>query len=60
MGEGDIRPEGERIRQAVRWISETVKEHPERPRREVILEAETRFDLTPQECEFLEKELLRR
>ena len=52
-----IQPEGERIRKAVRWIIEVLREEKERKRRDVIEEAERRFDLTPLECEFLERKL---
>lgn len=43
----------DKLKKAVCWISETVQEHPEKSRKEVITEAELRFDLTPRECEFL-------
>lgn len=41
------------LKKAVRWISETVQEHPEKSRGEIIAEAELRFDLSPREGEFL-------
>ncbi len=41
------------LKKAVCWIGETVQEHPEKSRRDIINEAELRFDLTPRECEFL-------
>lgn len=53
-----MQPQGERLRKAVRWISEMCKEHPERSRREIVLEAEQRFDLTPKECQFLNEKFL--
>ncbi len=53
-----IQPEGERRRKAVRWISEVCKDDPNRPRKEIILEAEQRFDLTPRECQFLNEKFL--
>lgn len=49
----DLLPPGERIRTAVRWISETLQTCPERSRRDVVREAAVRFDLTPLECEYL-------
>ena len=49
----DLLPEGESIRKAVKWISETTKAYPEKNRQEIIHEAELRFDLSPKECEFL-------
>ena len=50
------RPQGDKIRKAVRWISEMVHEHPGKPRAEIIKEAAMRFDLTPRECNFLEQD----
>jgi hypothetical protein len=41
------------LKKAVCWISETVRDHPEKKRATVIREAGIRFDLTPRECEFL-------
>ena len=57
MSQG-IQPEGERIRKAVRWIIEILREEKGRTRRAVIEEAEKRFDLSPIECEFLERKLV--
>jgi hypothetical protein len=51
----ELIPEGERLRKAIKWISEMVKEYPEKPRIEIIQEAEIRFDLSPKDCEFLQK-----
>lgn len=58
MAETDsIQPQGDKIRKAVRWISDTLREHPEKTRATVVKEAEVRFDLTPRECTFLDQEL---
>lgn len=48
-------PDGERIRKAVRWISDSCCEKPEEIRNKIIREAEVRFDLSPVECEFLSR-----
>lgn len=57
MGETDTtQPQGDKIRKAVRWISDTLREHPEKSRAMVVKEAEIRFDLTPRECAFLDQE----
>ncbi len=57
MGDTDTtQPQGDKIRKAVRWISEMLREHPEKSRAAVIKEAEARFDLTPRECTFLEQD----
>jgi hypothetical protein len=46
------------LKKAVCWIGETVRDHPEKARKEIIIEAEMRFDLTPRECEFLNQNFL--
>ncbi len=46
------------LKKAVSWISETVREHPEKTRKTIITEAQLRFDLTPRECEFLNTNFL--
>ncbi len=43
------------MRKAIKWISETQLEHPEIKRREVIQQAQIRFNLSPRDCEFLNK-----
>ncbi len=58
MGAETLQPHGERLRKAVRWISEKCLERPDRPRQDIIFEAEQRFDLTPKECEFLNKKFM--
>ena len=58
MATEELLPEGENLRKAVKWLSDMVKEYPERSRREIILDAEVRFDLSPKECEFLQKRFL--
>ncbi len=58
MGETDnLQPSGDKIRKAVQWISDMVREHPDKKRGLIVKEAEIRFDLTPKECSFLDKEL---
>jgi len=52
-----VMPEGERIRRAVTWMADVLRENPERDRKDVVREAEIRFDLTPKECRFLESEV---
>ena len=46
------------LKKAIRWIGETVREHPETTREAIITEAQLRFDLTPRECEFLNQNFL--
>jgi len=58
MGTEDLKPKGEKLRNAVRWISEVIKEDPQKDRKVVICEAEIRFDLSPKECEFLNRKFV--
>jgi hypothetical protein len=51
----DILPPGDRIRKAITWLSEACLDYPEKKRRELLEQAEIRFNLTPRECEFLNR-----
>ncbi|MFO7459618.1 MAG: hypothetical protein R6X07_03275 [Desulfatiglandales bacterium] len=44
-----IMPEGERVRQAVKWIAAEKTEDDSRPIRKLIQEAAMRFNLSPKE-----------
>jgi len=55
LSSSTIQPQSEKLRQAVRWISDETLEHPEKKRKDILREAELRFDLTPAECEFLDQ-----
>ena len=48
-----IMPKGERVRSAVRWISEHLKTDPARAVMPLVHEAALKFDLTPKESEEL-------
>jgi hypothetical protein len=48
-----IQPKGEKIRQAVKWISDTRKDGESRPLSVVVQEAALQFNLSPKEEEFL-------
>ena len=48
-----IQPKGERVRQAVKWISENLKEDEKRPIFRLIQDASLRFTLSPKEEDFL-------
>lgn len=48
-----IHPPGERVKRALIWLGEATETHPERTRRQLLEQAEIRFNLTPRECEFL-------
>lgn len=58
MSSEDLLPTGEKLRKAVVWISEMCMEHPEKTRKEIIFEAERTFDLSPKECDFLNRKFL--
>ncbi len=54
----DINPvqaPGDKMKRTLCWLSETVQQHPEKSRQQIIEEAQIRFDLSPAECAFLEK-----
>jgi hypothetical protein len=48
-----IQPKGEKVRQAVKWISDKRQEEPEKAIIELIQAASGRFNLSPKEEEFL-------
>ena len=48
-----IQPKGEKLRQAVRWISEEKQEGRETGIQKLIREAALRFNLSPREEEYL-------
>ncbi|MGV8073183.1 MAG: hypothetical protein AB2L11_01285 [Syntrophobacteraceae bacterium] len=50
---GDVMPEGEAIRRAVKWVSSESTEHPDKPVQKIVNEAVLRFDLSPKDAEFL-------
>ncbi|MFH7325070.1 hypothetical protein [Desulfurivibrio sp. C05AmB] len=50
-----LQPPGEKLRRAIGWLSECLQDDPTRKRRDLLREAEIRFDLSPAECEFLDK-----
>lgn len=50
-------PDGESLRQAVRWISERRRDDPKLKLSQAIDEASKRFDLSPMEADFLFREL---
>lgn len=43
-----------KLKKAVANLAELVAQHPEKERKTLIREIESKFDLTPRECEFLE------
>jgi hypothetical protein len=51
----DINPPGDVLRKTLKWVAEIQQSHPEKNREEIIKEAEIRFNLSPKDCEFLDK-----
>ena len=45
----------ENLKKALLWVADTLRDHPEKERLTVLHEAQLRYDLTPLECEFLER-----
>lgn len=43
-----------KMKKAIQWMAETLRDQPEKERHRIIEEAELRFDLTPLECAFLD------
>ena len=50
-----IQPQGEHIRNAVKWVSEERKYHGDTPLNTIIEKASIRFNLSPMEVEWLER-----
>lgn len=51
---GNNQPISDKLKKALKWMSETTRKCPDRKRADILREAETRFDLSPAECEFLD------
>lgn len=49
-----VQPPGDKIRKAIKWLSEAVLNQPDKSRRQLLEQAEVRFNLSPRECEFLD------
>jgi hypothetical protein len=50
-----LRGQSANLKKALQWMAENLQLFPEKKRASVLREAELRFDLTPLECEFLDK-----
>lgn len=48
---------GEKVKKAIAHFSELVELHPDKSRKALLNEVEIKFDLSPLECEFLNKHL---
>ncbi len=45
----------DKMKKAIQAFSEMYRRHPEKKRLKILQEIEFRFDLSPRECEFLDK-----
>ncbi len=57
-GKSEQFPAGENLRHALQWIAETMSLHPEKGKKDIVFEAECKFDLSPLECEILNQKLI--
>ena len=48
-----IMPEGEDLKKAIKWISEMIQSNTQKSKLELVNEASLRFDLKPNDEEFL-------
>lgn len=56
MGEAEsMQPKGDKIKKTLLWVADTQADHPELKRQVIIEQAQIRFNLSPKECEFLNK-----
>ena len=53
----EIMPSGDKMKKTLIWISEMLQAHPDKSRQQIISEAEIRFDLSPKECDFVDRKL---
>jgi hypothetical protein len=53
----EIMPSGDKMKKTLCWISEMLQAHPEKNRQQIISEAEVRFDLSPKECDFIDRKI---
>jgi len=50
-----LQSRADKLKKALAWMTEALQEQPQKTRQSVVQEAELRFDLTPLECDFLDK-----
>jgi hypothetical protein len=55
MPKTTIHPPGDKIQKAIREFSELLQENPDTERRKLIEKVVKQFDLSPKECDFLER-----
>ncbi|MBU0960826.1 MAG: hypothetical protein KKH60_04810 [Proteobacteria bacterium] len=47
--------QGDKKKHALAELADLLKKHPEKTRKSLLQEVQIKFDLTPKECEFLNK-----
>ena len=57
MPKTTIHPPGDKIQKAIREFSELLEKNPDSERRKLIEKVVKQFDLSPKECDFLERHL---
>jgi hypothetical protein len=55
MPKATIHPPGERMKKAIQELSELLVSKPQKSRRQLIEQVAIKFDLSPNECAFLER-----
>lgn len=55
MPKTTIHPPGDKIQKAIREFSELLEEKPEIDRRKLLEKVVKKFDLSPKDCDFLER-----
>ncbi len=55
MTQPPTQAKGDKCRQALTELSSLLEQYPEKSRQELLQEVETKFDLTPKECTFLDQ-----
>ncbi len=53
MGQYSINPPGDKMKKAIKEFSELLLESQEKNRWQLLQQVELKYDLSPQECEFL-------
>ncbi len=59
MPKTTIHPPGDKIQKAIKEFSELLEEKPEIDRRKLLEKVVKKFDLSPKECDFLERNFKR-
>lgn len=54
-GSQPTQPPGDKMKKAIRAFSEQVQLNPEKSKKDILRAIEVQFDLSPLECEFLNK-----